>query len=37
MDDEWPLAILGDSDEVEDCFEDLVGRMQSAVGCLTEV
>jgi hypothetical protein len=37
MDDEWPLALLGDSTEVEDCFEDLVGRMQSAVGCLTEV
>jgi hypothetical protein len=37
MDYEWPLTIMGDSDEVESCFGDLVGRMEAAVGCLTEV
>ncbi len=37
MDYEWPLTIMGDSDEVEACFGDLIGRMECAVGCLTEV
>lgn len=34
--DEWPLAIMGDSEEVELYFEQLVSRVQSSVGCLTE-
>jgi hypothetical protein len=36
-DDEWPLTIVGDSQEAEDCLAELIGRMESAVGCLTEV
>lgn len=35
--DEWPLTIMGDSEEVEECFGELIGRLESAVGCLTEV
>ena len=34
---EWPLTIMGDSEEVEDCLGELVDRLGSAVGCLTEV
>lgn len=37
MDYEWPLTIVGDSEEVEECFGDMLGRLESAVGCLTEV
>jgi hypothetical protein len=37
VDDEWPLTILGDSEEVETHFGDLIGQLESSVGCLTEV
>ena len=37
VDDEWPLTIMGDSEEVETHFGELIGRLESAVGCLTEV
>ena len=37
MDAEWPLTIMGDSEEAEDCLNELVDRLDSAVGCLTEV
>lgn len=35
--DEWPLTVLGDSEEVEVHFSDLIGQLESVVGCLTEV
>ena len=35
--DEWPLTVLGDSEEVEAHFSDLIRRLESSVGCLTEV
>ncbi len=36
-DDDWPLAVLGESEEAEDCFTEIMEKVASSVGCLTEI